>query len=111
MNGAQRGLRGWVARRPLTAFLILGFGLAYPAMAVPILAARGVIPGGALPARLHIAPDELAGLLLTLVGLLPAAMIVTWAADGRVGVRRLLGRMRRWRVGLGPSTARWPRSR
>jgi membrane protease YdiL (CAAX protease family) len=70
-------------------------------MAVPILAARGVIPGGSLPATLHIAPDELAGLLLTLVGLFPAAMIVTWAADGRVGVRRLLGRMRRWRVGAG----------
>jgi uncharacterized protein len=98
---ARRGLRGWVARHPLTAFLILGLGLAYPAMAVPILAARGIIPGGSLPGVLHIVPDELAGLLLTLVGLLPAAMIVTWAADGRAGVRRLLGRMRRWRVGVG----------
>jgi membrane protease YdiL (CAAX protease family) len=98
---ARRGPRGWVARHPLTAFLILGLGLAYPAMAMPILAARGVIPGGSLPGMLHIAPDELAGLLLTLVGLLPAAMIVTWAADGPAGVRRLLARMRRWRVGVG----------
>jgi membrane protease YdiL (CAAX protease family) len=98
---ARHGLRGWVARHPLAAFLILGLGLAYPAMAVPILAARGIIPGGSLPGMLHIAPDEFAGLLLTLVGLLPAAMIVTWAADGRTGVRRLLGRMRRWRVGVG----------
>jgi uncharacterized protein len=98
---AQHGLRGGIARYPLTAFLILGFGLAYPAMAVPILAARGVIPGGSVPAMLHIAPDELAGLLLTLVGLFPAAMIVTWAIDGRAGVRRLVGRMLRWRVGVG----------
>jgi membrane protease YdiL (CAAX protease family) len=99
--GSRNRLRGWVVRHPLSAFLILGLGLAYPAMAVPILAARGVIPGGSLPAALHIAPDELAGLLLTLVGLLPAALIVTWAADGRAGIRRLLSRMRRWRVGVG----------
>jgi uncharacterized protein len=98
---ARRGLRGWVTRYPLTAFLILGFGLAYPAMALPILATRGIIPGGSLPGRLHIAPDELAGVLLTLVGLFPAAMIVTWAVDGRVGVRQLVGRMVRWRVGVG----------
>ena len=98
---ARQGLRGWVARHPVSAFLILGLGLAYPAMAVPILAARGVIPGGSLPGTLHIAPDELAGLLLTLIGLLPAAMIVTWAADGPAGVRRLLARMRLWRVGVG----------
>jgi uncharacterized protein len=97
----RRGLRGVIARHPLTAFLILAFGLAYPAMAVPILAARGVIPGGSLPAMLHIAPDELAGLLLTLVGLFPATMIVTWAVDGRPGVQRLVGRMLRWRVGVG----------
>ena len=98
---ARSGLRGRIARHPLTAFLILGFGLAYPAMAVPILAARGIIPGSSLPGALHIAPDELAGVLLTLVGLFPAAMIVTWAIDGRAGVRRLVSRMLRWRVGVG----------
>ena len=69
-------------------------------MSQPILTHHGMIPGRLLPARLHIAPHELAGLLLTITGLLPTAMVVTWAADGRAGVRRLLGRMLRWRIGV-----------
>ena len=91
----------WTVRRPLTAFLIIVFGLAYPLMAMPVLAVRGVMPGGGLVARLPVPPDELAGLLLAVGALLPAGMYVTWAAEGRAGVRRLLSRMVRWRVGVG----------
>ena len=94
-------VHAWTVRRPLTAFLIIVFGLAYPLMAVPVLAVRGVIPGGGLIARLPMPPDELAGLLLALGALLPAALYVTWAVEGRAGVRRLLSRMVRWRVGVG----------
>ena len=95
------GFRGWTARHPLTAFLVLAFAGAYPMMSLPILASHGLIPGGAVMDRLPIAPDELAGLLLTLAGLLPATLYVTWAADGRDGLRRLGSRMLRWRVGAG----------
>ena len=95
------GFRGWTARHPLTAFLVLAFAGAYPMMSLPILASHGLIPGGAVMDRLPIAPDELAGLLLTLAGLLPATLYVTWAADGRPGLRRLRSRMLRWRVGAG----------
>jgi uncharacterized protein len=93
------GLRGWTARRPLTAFAVLAFAGIYPMMFLPILASHGVIPGGALLDRLPMAPDELAGLLLTLFGLLPATLYVTWASEGPEGLRRLWSRMRQWRVG------------
>jgi membrane protease YdiL (CAAX protease family) len=95
------GFRGWTARHPLTAFLVLAFAGIYPAMSLPILASHDLIPGGALLDRLPMSPDELAGLLLTVVGLLPAALYVTWATEGRDGLRRLWSRVRRWRVGVG----------
>src|SRR4051794_2291209 len=95
------GLRGVIARRPITAFLVLVLTLAYPLMALPILAFRGVIPGRGLLEILPIAPDEVAGLLLTLGALLPATVVVTWSADGTAGVRRLFRRLTRWRIGLG----------
>jgi len=96
----SRGLRAWAARRPLTAFLVLTFTLAYPLVSLPILASHGVIPGGSLPRTLHIAPDELAGFLMV-VSIFPAAVLVTWCAEGSEGVKRLLRRMSRWRVGVG----------
>ncbi len=101
VTARARGFRGWAARRPLTAFLVLVFAGIYPIVSLPILASHGLIPGGALLDRLPMAPDELAGLLLTMFGLLPATLYVTWAADGREGLRRLWSRMLRWRVGIG----------
>jgi membrane protease YdiL (CAAX protease family) len=96
-----RGFRGWTARRPLTAFLVLAFAGIYSMMSLPILASHGLIPGSTLLDRLPMAPDELAGLLLTMFGLLPATLYVTWATEGRQGLRRLWSRMLRWRVGAG----------
>jgi membrane protease YdiL (CAAX protease family) len=65
------------------------------------LAWHGVIPGRRLLDALPIPPDEVAGLLLTMGSLFPAALYVTWAADGRDGLRRLGSRLLRWRVGAG----------
>lgn len=90
-------LRQLVAKRPMTAFLVLTFALGYPLMALPILAARGVIPDW----WLRIAPDEMAGALLTLGALFPATLIVTWCTDGRDGLTHLVNRMFRWRIGAG----------
>jgi len=95
------GLRGLVARRPMTAFLVLVLTLAYPLMALPILAFRGVIPGKDLLMSLPMAPDETAGILLTMGALLPSTVLVTWCADGGAGVRRLFRRATRWRIGWG----------
>ncbi|MGY1636768.1 lysostaphin resistance A-like protein [Geodermatophilus sp. SYSU D00742] len=88
------GLRDRVARRPLTAFLVLLCGLGWPLMSVPALTAHGVLPGGPLP-------QEPFALGTTLVVMLPAALWVTAVADGSGAVRALLRRAVRWRFGVG----------
>ena len=93
----QSWLRRFAARRPLTAFLVLGMSLGYTLAFVWGLAYYGVIPGGGLADALRIAPDELVGVAI-LLGLFPAAMLVTWASDGRAGVRILVRRAVHWRV-------------
>lgn len=93
-------LRRLAAGRPLTAFLVLGLCLGYILAFVWGLAYYGVIPGGGLADALHIAPDELVG-GVTLLSLFPAALYVTWATDGRQGLRALLRRTFRWRVNPG----------
>jgi uncharacterized protein len=88
------GLRTWVARHPLVAFLVLVFGLGWPLLSIPALTAHGVLPGGALP-------EEPFTLALTLLVMLPAALWVTAVTEGRTGVRALLRRAVQWRFGPG----------
>jgi uncharacterized protein len=95
------GIRAFVARRPVTAFLIMAFAIAYPVMSLPALAVHRVIPGGPLLDRLPFPPDEIAGLMLTMFALLPSALFVTWAANGRQGIISLFKRVARWRFGVG----------
>ena len=47
-------LRQFARRHPVTLYLLLVFGLGVPLMFVPVLAARGVIPGGSLPAAVGL---------------------------------------------------------
>jgi membrane protease YdiL (CAAX protease family) len=89
-----------VADRPVTAFLIVAFAIAYPVMSLTALAVHRVIPGGRLLERLPFPPDEITGLMLTIFALLPSALFVTWAADGRPGVASLFKRIARWRFGV-----------
>jgi membrane protease YdiL (CAAX protease family) len=97
----RAGIRAFVARRPVTAFLILAFAIAYPVMALVALAVHRVIPGGSLLDQLPVPPDEIAGLTLTMLALLPSALLVTWAANGRPGLITLFKRIVRWRFGIG----------
>ncbi len=87
------GLRGLVARRPLSAFFAIAFGLGWPVLAVPLLADRGVTGGGTLPA-------ELFALAVTWLVLLPAALWVTAVGEGRHATRHLLRRLLGWRLGV-----------
>jgi hypothetical protein len=48
------GIRAFVARRPVTAFLIMAFGIASPVMSLVALAVHRVIPGGQLLDRLPV---------------------------------------------------------
>ena len=95
------GLRAWAARRPIGAFLALAFAVAGPVMALPVLADHGIIPGGWMPQRPGLDTERIASVLLVFLALLPAAIWVTWAADGPDGVRTLVSRMFRWRIGVG----------
>jgi uncharacterized protein len=96
------GLRGWATRRPVISFLVLLFTLAYPVMSLPVLAAHGVIPDGWMPRLPGLDTERIAAAMLVFLALLPTTFLVTWAADGRPGVLRLVRRMFRWRIG-----ARW----
>jgi uncharacterized protein len=86
------GIRGLTAKRPLTVFLLLVFGIGWPVLTVPVLAFHGLIPGGELPI-------ELFALAVTLLVMLPAALWVTSVTEGRTGVRALMSRAFRWRFG------------
>jgi uncharacterized protein len=90
----SRGLRGWLARRPLTGFLVIVLGLSWLLFAIPVLAFYGLIPGADLPV-------EVFALASTLLIMLPTALWVTSITDGRAGLRALLARVFRWRFGIG----------
>jgi membrane protease YdiL (CAAX protease family) len=96
-GGAVERLRRWSARHPVAAFLVIGFAVAYPVMSLPVMASHGVIPDGWMPRTAGVDPERVASVLGILVGLLPAALWVTWATEGSEGVRSLGRRMRRWR--------------
>ena len=86
----------------MTSFLVLLFSLAYPVMSLPVLADHGVIPDGWMPRLPGLDTERIAAALLVFLALLPTALLVTWAADGRPGVLLLVRRMFQWRIG-----ARW----
>ncbi len=88
------GWRGWVARRPVTAFLLVALPLGWAVLGVPALAYHGLLPGGQLPV-------EFFALALTVLVMLPATVWVVSVAEGRDGVRRLFARTFRWRFGPG----------
>ncbi|MET0693423.1 MAG: type II CAAX endopeptidase family protein, partial [Propionibacteriaceae bacterium] len=82
-----------VRRRPLTAFLVLVFGISWPLLSVPVLQAHGLLAGPRLPLPVFV-------LVVTLGVLVPAALAVTYVLDGRPGVLALFRRAVSWRFGL-----------
>ena len=86
----------------MISFLVLLFGLAYPAMSLPVLAAHGVIPDGWMPRPTGLDTERIAAAMLVFLALLSTTFVVTWSVDGRPGVLRLVRRMFSWRIG-----ARW----
>ena len=97
------GLRAWSARHPVTTFLVLAFAIAYPVMSVPILADHGVIPDGWMPQSARAwTPSGSPRCCWSSSRCCPPRCGSTWAADGPTGVRVLVRRMFRWRIG-----ARW----
>jgi membrane protease YdiL (CAAX protease family) len=76
------------------AFLVLAFAFGWISLIPILLADNGF---GVLPIEL---PLTLVQTLATVLGLTLPAFLVTAATGGKEGVRDLLGRLLRWRVGL-----------
>jgi membrane protease YdiL (CAAX protease family) len=94
---APTARRGLLARHPLTAFFVLAYLLTWIVWAPWVLGRDGA---GWWPT--HIDPAYLGyyTAVAILAGPTLAALLVTAACDGGPGVRRLLGRIVRWRVGV-----------
>jgi membrane protease YdiL (CAAX protease family) len=84
-----------VVRHPATAFLVMAFGLAWTSILPLLLSQSG--PFGVLPFALPFQPFAA---IMSILGLALPAFLVTAAKDGKEGVRDLLRRGFRWRVGV-----------
>jgi membrane protease YdiL (CAAX protease family) len=75
-----------MARRPLTTFLLLVYGIGWPVLMVPVVTDL---------------PTEPFLVVLLFLALLAPALVVTRWADGPGAIRQLLARTLIWRFGLG----------
>jgi membrane protease YdiL (CAAX protease family) len=82
----KTGIRAYAVRRPVTAFLTVVLSIGLPVLTLAV--ALGIETG---PFVLVIAFGGLAG----------GALLITRWAEGPAGVRDLLGRLFRWRFGIG----------
>ena len=91
-------LKRLVVRRPIAAFLVMLYAIAWGVFLPLVLQARGLL---ALPVDLAegVAFDAVTSLASVLGVALPA-FLVTAAMSGEAGVRDLLSRCLRWRVGI-----------
>lgn len=87
-----------VARRPVASFLVMLYAIAWAAFLPVVLQARGLL---ALPIDLSEGLAFNAVLAITsILGIALPAFLVTSATSGKAGVRDLLSRCLRWRVGV-----------
>ena len=89
--------RSSFVRRPLTAYFAIALGGTWLAVLPLLLGADGI---GLFGYRFGDA-GVLFAILGTFTGPLLAALTVTSVTEGRAGVRKLLDRVRRWRVSAG----------
>ena len=94
-------MRSFARRHPIALYLTIVFGLGVPLMMLGVLAARGVIPGASLPAKVGLDLEKASALAMVILALFPAALIVSALEGGRPAVAALLRRIVMWRIGLG----------
>ena len=85
-----------ILRHPLAAYLVLAFGIAW-LFWVPLAM---LYDGGSDLESLRGSPLVIVLQTLGVTGPLIAAIVFTGLTRGKRGVRRLLGGLKRWRVGL-----------
>lgn len=91
-------LKRLVVRHPVAAFLVMLYAIAWGVFLPVVLQARGLL---ALPIDLAegFAFDVVVA-TASILGVALPAFLVTGATSGKTGVRDLLGRCLRWRVGI-----------
>jgi len=94
-SASRSGLKQWVTRHPVMAYLVLAYAVSWSIFLIPLLSKEGI---GLF--AFDAPPVEIFILLVSVVGLAGSAFGVTAMVDGRSGVRTLAGRYLRWRVGL-----------
>ena len=83
-------MREWIKQRAVVAYVVLAYGMTWM-IAIPLaLSYHGIIPID-IPLALHY---------LLPFGPLLSALIMSWILGGSTGLREILGRMSKWRVGL-----------
>jgi uncharacterized protein len=87
---ARTGITGFIRRHPVATFYALAFAISWGAILL-ILGPDGLFSTGATM--------PLAGGAALLAGPSISGVLLTVLVDGRLGLRRLLSRLRRWRVG------------
>ncbi|HZA46577.1 MAG TPA: hypothetical protein VE568_14960 [Rubrobacter sp.] len=87
-----------MVRHPVAAFLVMLYAIAWSVSLPVVLRARGLL---ALPVDLSegFAFDAVTS-LASILGVALPAFLVTAARSGKAGVRDLLSRCLRWRVGI-----------
>ena len=89
--------RGLLARNPLISFFVMAYAFSWIVWSPWVLSEEGV---GLLPFRLSDGASGLLNAFAILAGPTLSALIMTGITEGRAGIRRLLGRIVLWRVGL-----------
>ena len=88
-----------MVRHPVAAFLVMLYAIAWSVFLPVVLQARGLL---ALPVDLSegFAFDAVTSLASILGVALPAFLVTAATRSGKAGVRELLSRCLRWRVGI-----------
>jgi membrane protease YdiL (CAAX protease family) len=88
---------GLLARHPLTAFFVMAYAFSWIVWSPWVLGQDGA---GLLPVRIDPGVVGYLNAAAILAGPTLAGLIMAAATDGRAGVRRILGRLVLWRVGV-----------
>lgn len=89
--------RGLLPRHPLVAFFVMAYAFSWIVWSPWVLGQDGA---GLLPTRIDPGVVGYLNATAILLGPALAGVVMAAATEGRPGVRRLLGRLVRWRVGV-----------
>jgi membrane protease YdiL (CAAX protease family) len=93
----RRGLKAVLARHPLGSFFVMAYAFTWLVWSPWVLGQDGA---GLLPINISQTASGYLNATAILAGPTLSAFIMTATTEGRAGVRRLLGRLVLWRVGI-----------